>query len=210
MPTGYTAQIECGNVKTGKDFILLCTRAFGVYARFKEEPLTAKLPTVFECDNEYHLKQIEKAKSEYAKICAMSPEEIKIQMIHEHYEHQDACKEMLQKCQAKQELLDRVRREVEAWSVPSDEHQGIKEFALKQLDLGGYSWEIDYYKEQLEHENQFEITDEKIAKRHADMKDDALKNIERAQNNYDAALNDAKARSEFMQTLIESLDKIHV
>lgn len=28
--TGYTAQIENGNITTGKDFLKLCTRAFGM------------------------------------------------------------------------------------------------------------------------------------------------------------------------------------
>lgn len=30
MPTGYTAFIEDGTVTTGKEFLLLCSRAFGI------------------------------------------------------------------------------------------------------------------------------------------------------------------------------------
>ena len=30
MPTGYTAGIEDGKITTGKEFLKLCTRGFGI------------------------------------------------------------------------------------------------------------------------------------------------------------------------------------
>ena len=36
MPTGYTAYIEDGDITTGKEFLKLCTRAFGVAIDQKE------------------------------------------------------------------------------------------------------------------------------------------------------------------------------
>ena len=40
MPTGYTAYIEDGSITTGKEFLKLCSRAFGVAIDIKDEPLS--------------------------------------------------------------------------------------------------------------------------------------------------------------------------
>ena len=40
MPTGYTAYIEDGDITTGKDFLMLCSRAFGVAIDVRDEPLS--------------------------------------------------------------------------------------------------------------------------------------------------------------------------
>ena len=48
MPTGYTAHIEDGEITTGKEFLKLCTRAFGVAVSLKDEPLSTPTPSSFE------------------------------------------------------------------------------------------------------------------------------------------------------------------
>ena len=40
MPTGYTAFIEDGDITTGKEFLLLCLRNFGIAIDVRDEPLT--------------------------------------------------------------------------------------------------------------------------------------------------------------------------
>ena len=47
MPTGYTCYIEDGDIKTGKDFLMLCTRAFGIALDVRDEPLSVPTPTKF-------------------------------------------------------------------------------------------------------------------------------------------------------------------
>lgn len=54
--TGYTAQIENGNITTGKDFLKLCTRAFGIAMDMREKPLSVPTPTQFEPDPYYKQK----------------------------------------------------------------------------------------------------------------------------------------------------------
>ena len=40
MPTGYTAFIEDGDITTGREFLLLCSRNFGVAIDVRDEPLS--------------------------------------------------------------------------------------------------------------------------------------------------------------------------
>ena len=53
MPTGYTAGIEDGTITTGKDFLKLCTRAFGIAMDLRDEPLSVPTPAKFEPDTYY-------------------------------------------------------------------------------------------------------------------------------------------------------------
>ena len=48
MPTGYTAYIEDGDITTGKEFLKLCTRAFGIAIDLKDEPLSVPTKTHYE------------------------------------------------------------------------------------------------------------------------------------------------------------------
>lgn len=50
MPTGYTAFIEDGDITTGREFLLLCSRNFGVAIDVRDEPLSVPTPTKFEPD----------------------------------------------------------------------------------------------------------------------------------------------------------------
>ena len=48
--TGYTAQIENGNITTGKDFLKLCTRAFGIAMDMREN--------LYQYQRQHNLNQI--------------------------------------------------------------------------------------------------------------------------------------------------------
>ena len=54
MGTAYTHFIENGEITDWKDFLKLCTRAFGVFAEIREEPLSADIPIYFEVKQELH------------------------------------------------------------------------------------------------------------------------------------------------------------
>ena len=75
MPTGYTAFIEDGEITTGKEFLLLCSRAFGVDVDVKEEPLSVPTPMKFE-PKTYHKERLDKALKELNKIVDMTFEEV--------------------------------------------------------------------------------------------------------------------------------------
>lgn len=60
MPTGYTAFIEDGTITTGKEFLKLCSRAFGIAMDVRDEPLSVPTPSHFEI-NQYYINQYQRA-----------------------------------------------------------------------------------------------------------------------------------------------------
>ena len=53
MPTGYTSYINDGEITSGKEFLKLCTRAFGIAVDLKDESLDVPTPNHFEPDPYY-------------------------------------------------------------------------------------------------------------------------------------------------------------
>lgn len=81
--TGYTAQIENGNITTGKDFLKLCTRAFGIAMDMREKPLSVPTPTQFEPDP-YYKQKYDKAVEVRNKWKQMTFDEAKQKIIEKY------------------------------------------------------------------------------------------------------------------------------
>ena len=142
MPTGYTAYIEDGDITTGKDFLKLCTRAFGVAIDQKDDPLS--VPT---------------------------------------------------------------RREVEAWTPPTPEHDGLKKFALEQIDMCIPSVEsINEFTNKSK--EPLDLSDEAIAK----FIEDNISQYKSSVVYYKKAMNDeyrwAQEKQEWMDKFLESLENM--
>lgn len=117
MPTGYTAFIEDGDITTGKEFLLLCLRNFGIAIDVRDEPLTVPTPTHFKpcvyAQNRYiaaieHLKEVKNISFDVAKQ----------QMTKEHREtpFDDSDQAVQQYIQKQIEFCeDDVSRAQEAW-----------------------------------------------------------------------------------------------
>ena len=133
MPTGYTAYIEDGDITTGKEFLKLCTRAFGIAIDLKDEPLSVPTPTHFEPDT-YYKERYEKALEKLNKANNLTFDEAKIQMKAAYERRISDYKSCTEKEVAMNQKYAKVRKEVEEWIPPSDEHQGLKKFALEQID----------------------------------------------------------------------------
>lgn len=147
MPTGYTAGIEDGRITTGKDFLKLCTRAFGIAIDLKDEPLSVPTPTEFEPDT-YYKKRLEDEKANFEKFKAMSLEEARAEMIRAYEDRIDMYKSMLEGCLKRNKQYAKVRAEVEDWNPPTSDHIKLKKFALKQIDMCIDTQEqIDRYRE---------------------------------------------------------------
>ena len=134
MPTGYTIEIEDGRITTGKDFLKLCTRAFGVAIRLKDEPLSVPTPTRIEPDT-YYKDRIDREKAELEKAKNMSFEDAKAKMVKSHADRVKMCKSMAEKALRTNEKYAKVRAEVEAWNPPTEAHYDLKKFALEQIDM---------------------------------------------------------------------------
>lgn len=140
MPTGYTAFIEDGKVRTPKEFLHLCLRNFGVCSRFRDDEWSVKddytqdIIDGFQRDLNYHQTYLDEAKKRLKTIQGMSEEELCEKYITET----KAKIKDLQKGQTKEmgNYADylRIKESIENWEC-SEEFQSIKDFAIHQIDI---------------------------------------------------------------------------
>ena len=134
MPTGYTAYIEDGDIATGKEFLKLCTRAFGIAVDLKDESLSVPTPTHFE-PNTYYKKRYKKALEDFNEANNLTFDNAKIQMKAAYERRISDYKSWAEKGSLMNEKYAKVRKEVEEWIPPTEEHQSLKKFALEQIDM---------------------------------------------------------------------------
>ena len=140
MPTGYTAFIEDGKVRTPKEFLHLCLRNFGVCSRFRDDEWSVKddytqdIIDGFQRDLNYHQTYLDEAKKRLKTVQEMSEEELCEKYITET----KAKIKDLQKGQTKEmgNYADylRIKESIENWEC-SEEFQSIKDFAIHQIDI---------------------------------------------------------------------------
>ena len=140
MPTGYTSFIEDGKVKTSKEFLHLCLRAFGACFKLMDYPLEVKddytddLNREYQKDIEYHQKNLDESKKYLKIIQEMTDDELCEKYISET---RDKIKR-LEECRNKdfQNYADylRIKEEIESWNCDK-EFEGIKKFAIDQIDM---------------------------------------------------------------------------
>lgn len=206
MPTGYTAFIEDGEITTGKDFLLLCSRAFGVAVDIKEEPLTVPTPMKFEVDG-YYERSLRRSLEELEKVKNMNEDEISKRMIKEHDESKKYYLDLIDKEISLNKKYQKVRKEVEDWIPPTDEHTGIKKFALEQIDMC-----ICPEKELKKYvflANQELIVDEHSVKEyHKRLIESCECTVERNKESYEEAIQRAANKTKFMEDFVKSLENI--
>jgi hypothetical protein len=206
VPTGYTAYIEDGDITTGKDFLKLCTRAMGIAMDIRDENLSVPTPTHFEPDN-YYKEQYEKALDEFIKNQNMTFEEAALQMKKSHVERVTDYRKLAEKMTERNKKYQKVRDEVESWVPPTDEHKGLKKFALEQIDMCMDKPKtiedcIEASKEE------FEINDEAVREYMKYQLDLYKQDVDRAYERYQAELERTKEKNEWMKQLIQSLENM--
>ena len=203
MPTGYTAWIEDGRITTGKDFLKLCTRAFGIAIELKDEPLSVPTLTKFEPDT-YYKKRLEDEIANYEKLNAMSFEDTKAEILRAYADRINMYKTMLENSLKRNKQYAKVRAEVEAWNPPTEEHRELKEFALKQIDMCVDTQEqIDKYREYAN--EQLDDSDNAVAKYLCEQMEFHTKSLKRAKESWEAELKRTKDKNEWMEQFLKSL-----
>lgn len=149
MPTGYTAGILDGTIKDFPQFAKLCMRAFGATIMMRDEPLDK--PWEPRAPSDYHLKAIEKANAELDKIKASSDEYILAIVRADLLKRKEYHEKAIVQCQENHKRLDDILIKAEAFSPPTPEHEGIKEFMVKQLkETIAFDAKDDFHVESLE------------------------------------------------------------
>lgn len=152
MPTGYTSFIEEGKVRTAKQFLHLCLRAFGVCSHMRDESLELKddytkdIIKGYQQDIDYHQKNLDEAEKRLTEIRKMSEADLCKKYIKETKEKIKNLQKARQKEFGEYGDYLMIRSDVEKWKC-SEQFQNIKDFALNQIDIS--MPKDDYYSEEL-------------------------------------------------------------
>lgn len=134
MPTGYTCFIEDGQITTGKEFLKKCIREFGCCIGQRDDPLTEPLKTDIHADP-YYKKCYEEAVNRLENFRKRTSDEIRDDIINAKQKELSDKKLYLSHQELLRDRYLKVRNEVEAWIPPTPDHEGIKRFALDQIDM---------------------------------------------------------------------------
>lgn len=203
MPTGYTAYIEDGNITTGKEFLKLCTRAFGVTIDLKDEPLSVSTKTHYEPDT-YYKERYEKALKELSKANNLTFDEAKSHMKAAYKRRISDYKSFAEKEVAMNQKYAKVRKEVEEWIPPTEGHQGLKKFALEQIDMCVTKQE--YIDEYLEKSKEvFDDSDEAVEKYISDNIQYCKESLDKAYKNWKEELERTEKKNIWIRKFLESI-----
>ena len=204
MPTGYTAYIEDGEITTGKEFLKLCTRAFDIAIDQKEEPLSNPTYTKFESDS-YYEKRYNEAVDKLKAAKDMTFSEALSQMVKRHSKKVSDYKRCAEKETEMNRKYQKVRDEVEQWVPPTKDHNGIKKFALEQIDM--CMTKQKYIDEDIELSKEIlDDSKEAVEKYRAEYIADCQKDVDRAYKAYQEELKRVANKNEFMRKFLESLE----
>lgn len=132
MPTSYTAGVATGEITTFPDFAWLCARGFGALISLRDEPITTTKPQVFVA-GAYHADALKKAKARLKFLEKMTP----VEAVDAHRQacaERQATKNRINSDRAAQKArYETMLAAVRAWTPPTIEHVGLKEFMENQL-----------------------------------------------------------------------------
>lgn len=128
--TSYTSGVESGEVTSLKDFLVICVGGA-------------------DCQDfsDSFLDKYEKAVTDLDIAQKLTIEEARAEMEADHKKNVDDALRILGEYEETNRRLSAMRDKVIAWIPPTDEHKGLKEFALKQIRISMIPVEIiDMYK----------------------------------------------------------------
>ena len=203
MPTGYTVGIEDGRITTGKDFLRLCTRAFGVAIDLKDEPLSVPTPIKVKPDT-YFKDRLEEEKANLEKYKRMSFDEAKAEMLRSCADRVDMYRRMAEGSIERNKKYAKVRAEVKAWIPPTEKHLNLKKFALEQIDMS--MTKQKYIDEWLQKANEkIDDSDEAVENFIVEQIEYCCKSIKRAEENWNSELKRVADRNSWMEEFLGSL-----
>lgn len=203
MPTGYTARIENDEITTGKEFLRLCTRAFGIAIDVKDEPLSTPTPSSFEL-SPFYKESYDRALKKLEEANKMTFDEAKIQMRADYEKRISDYKRCVKRETAMNKKYAKVRKEVEEWIPPTEEHEGIKKFALEQIDMSMTKQKyLDEYLEKSKEE--FDDSDEAVQKYINDNIQYCKDSLDRAYKSWKEEIERTEKKNIWIQKFLESI-----
>lgn len=130
MPTGYTAQI--GDGISFEKFVWSCARGFGALILMRDDPSDAPIPERFE-PTDYHQQQLVTLKAELARLDGMSREDAEREATEQYNNKMAYRAKRAAELKALRSKYEAMLAQVEAWTPPTPEHQGLKDFMTSQI-----------------------------------------------------------------------------
>lgn len=204
MPTGYTAYILDDEVTTGKDFLKLCTRAFGVAINQRDEPLNVPTNERQEMNNHYR-NRMNEAITNLKNIFEMNYDQMTFAMTQEHHEKVKRAKETVRRLEDENIKLIKVKDEVEKWKPPTEEHQDLKKFALEQIGMSMNSdGLVDAYIEDMN--KVLDTSQESVLEWYDEKLEDAMSELNNAYKWYKEEYKRVDSRNKWMKDFLDSLE----
>jgi hypothetical protein len=130
MPTGYTADIA--NDITFEKFLFSCARAFGALIMMRDDPADAPIPEKFEPASHY-FDWLRDAKNELARLEWLTPDQAALEAA-AAYDKAAADNDRYRADKAALRVkYEAMREKARAWTPPTPDHQGLKDFMIKQI-----------------------------------------------------------------------------
>lgn len=196
MPTGYTAAVQEGI--EFNDFVMRCARAMGALIMLRDEPADASIPERFEpCD--WHVKKLAAAEENLAWLLQMPDSEAEREAKAEFEKEQEFNVRMIKQSNDIRAKYEAMLAQVQAWTPPTPDHEGFKEFMVKQLTESiDFDCNADFY----EKEAPVLLTasdwkQQKIAR--------AQRDIERHREEHSKEVERTEGRNNWLRALRESL-----
>lgn len=205
MPTGYTAEILDGKINTFKDFAKKCMRAFGSTIHMRDESL----------DKKYTPRKVEKYYIESVKECEEKLEELKkandqffINKVKDKLKSDYTYTEKRFKEITKNKvILDFILKDAKNWTPPTQDHVGIKDFMIQQLqDTIRYDGDTEYYETELKEikikmESPIDISKIKI-----EMIEDAEEDLQNAKERLDEEIKRCEEANKWVEQFLKSIE----
>lgn len=205
MPTGYTAYIKDGKITSGKEFLKLCTRAFGIAVDLKDESLDVPTPNYFE-PHPYYEKAYKDSLVSREKAYSMTLEEVKEDIISKYNDNKGRAEKILEKYKDEDKKYLKVREEVEKWIPPTSEHENLKKFCLEQIDMSLNTSLYEWYEKDINKE--LDTSDDTIKKYIDILRDNADEKLKRAYKNWQEELRRVEEKNLWMKQFLDSLENI--
>ena len=141
MPTGYTALIEDGKVKSPAEFLHACLRNFGICWSLRDEdiPMTKKdiesdIAKSLQDTIDYHRKELESAYKRLKTVDSLSDNDLFKKYMKEYGDKYSRYMGYYAESLKKDEVYDKYLDAIKAWQ-PSKDFQSIKDFAIEQIEM---------------------------------------------------------------------------
>lgn len=133
MPTGYTHDVQTGDITKFGDFAMSCAKAFGACISLRDEPQGSPIPMKLEAETSYHDKELARAKATLVEVSKLNNSECDERAAKEHLEAVSAHTSRQRDRETGKQRYEAMLLKVKGWAPPTEGHTELKEFMAAQL-----------------------------------------------------------------------------